>query len=298
MIQSQILNFKEFDLGNVQLHNLSSNIFQRYLDSLANVYSRATISKIWVIIKECVKYGEINEELPYNTTKLVHVPKESSCKVKKKEVPFLSMDDANKLYEVSKETFSNGQPIYGSNAKAVILIMYTGARVSEIVALKWKNVDIQNKILKIKESTSEKKNREENAENSYIKYDKSTKTNNERNVPLPERAIEMIEWFDKQNPKHKQNDYVCLSSDGTQINRRNINRTLKSMAKRANCSVQDFSVHSLRHTYGSILLSQGVEIKKVSELLGHSDISTTYNIYIGILEKDKMSEVQRVFNEI
>ena len=295
MIQSQIIKFRDFDLGNVQLQNLSSNIFQKYLDALATKYSRATIHKIWVIIKECVKYGEIHEELPYNTTKLVNVPKESSCKVKRKEVPFLSIEDANKLYEVSNEKFSNGELIYGSNAKTIVLIMYTGVRVSEIVALKWKNVDLDNKIIRIKESTSERKNRNQDG-NSYIKYDKTTKTNNERTIPLPERAIEAIRWFDKQNPNHKQNDYVCLSSDGTQINRRNINRTLKSMAVRANCSVQDFSVHSLRHTYGSILLSQGVEIKKVSELLGHADISTTYNVYIGILEKDKASEVERVFN--
>ena len=45
------------------------------------------------------------------------------------------------------------------------------------------------------------------------------------------------------------------------------------------------------------LLSEGVEIKKVSELLGHEDITTTYNIYIGILEKDKKDEVERVFDK-
>ena len=57
------------------------------------------------------------------------------------------------------------------------------------------------------------------------------------------------------------------------------------------------SSHSLRHTYGSILLSEGVEIKKVSELLDDEDITTTYNIYIGILEKDKKDEVERVFDK-
>ena len=108
----------------------------------------------------------------------------------------------------------------------------------------------------------------------------------------------MIQWFyDKHSSNRKPNDFVCCSKNGTQMMRRNVNKTLKSMIKDSGCSVVDFSAHTLRHTYGSILLANGVEIKKVSELLGHEDITTTYNIYIGILEKDKKEEVERVFDK-
>ena len=106
----------------------------------------------------------------------------------------------------------------------------------------------------------------------------------------------MLKYFELKNTNHKPDDYVCITKNKTQMERRNVNKTLKRMIKDSECSVKDFSAHTLRHTYGSILLSEGVEIKKVSELLGHSDISTTYNIYIGILEEDKQSEVERVFN--
>ena len=53
MIDSQIINFKDYDLANQQLSNLSRKTFQKYLDALAEKYSRATIKKIWVIIKQC-----------------------------------------------------------------------------------------------------------------------------------------------------------------------------------------------------------------------------------------------------
>ena len=297
MIDSQIINFKDYDLANQQLSNLSRETFQKYLDALAEKYSRATIKKIWVIIKQCISYGEINNDVPINTTKLVKVPIEANVKVKKKEVPFLTKNDADKLYNIVSLTYSNGEPVYGSNARALILIMYSGMRVSEMIALKWKNVDIKNKRISIEQSAAEIKNRSNDGGNAYIQYDKSPKTHDsERIIPLPNRAMEMIEWFENKNKNHTPDDYVCLSNHQPKINRPDINRTLQSIDKHAECSITDLSVHSLRHTYGSILLSEGVDIKKVSELLGHSDITVTYNIYIGILENEKKDEVERVFN--
>lgn len=297
MIKSQILNFKEYNIANKQLSNLNSDVFQKYIDALATKYSRATIKKVWSIIKQCVSYGEIKEEIPYNTTKLVNIPSESNVEVKKKEVPFLNKNDVEKLYKILNKKHQNGTNIFGSNAHALILIMYSGMRVSEMIALKWKNVDFDNKKIKIESSSTEIINRNNDGGKRYIKYEKTTKTESgNRTIPLPDRAMEMLKWFDRKNPKHKPEDYVCVTKNNTQIMRRNVNKTLKLMAELADTDIKNFTVHTLRHTYGSILISEGVDIKKVSELLGHSDITVTYNIYIGIYENDKKSEIERVFN--
>lgn len=296
MIESQIVNFKEYDISNQQLHNLSSIKFQKYLNVLATKYSRSTIQKIWAIIKQCIKYGEIEGVIPTNCTSLVKIPLESQVAVKKKEVPFLSIDEANKLYETLYVTYSNGVLRFNENAHAIILIMYSGARISEILALKWKNVDIKNRTIYIEESTAQRKSRDESPK-KYITYDKTPKNSHSvRKVPLPKRGMEMINYFESKNKSHTPNDYVCINSNKNPLMRRNVNKTLKSMLKYA--GLQECSAHALRHTYGSILLQNGVEIKKVSELLGHNNVSTTYDIYIGILEKDKASEVERVFDNI
>ena len=98
MISSQIINFKNYDIANQQLHNLSTAKFQKYLDTLAAQYSRSTIVKIWAIIKQCIKYAEIEDVVPLHCTDLVKVPLESQVAVKKKEIPFLSLEEADKLY--------------------------------------------------------------------------------------------------------------------------------------------------------------------------------------------------------
>lgn len=251
--------------------------------------------KIWAIIKQCIKYAEIEEVVPMHCTSLVKVPLESQVAVKKKEIPFLTSEEADKLYDTLSLTHDNGTPFFGENAHALILIMYSGARISEILALKWKNVDFENHTITIEESMAQRKNRNNDGKNKYITYDKTPKNEHSiRKIPLPKRGMEMIRYFHMKSPKHKPTDHVCINGNKNVMMRRNVNHTLKRMLKAAN--LPDCSAHTLRHTYGSILLQNGVEIKKVSELLGHNNISTTYDIYIGILEKDKSSEVTRVFD--
>lgn len=83
---------------------------------------------------------------------------------------------------------------------------------------------------------------------------------------------------------------------GKQIQRRNVNRTLFNMLKSSGCECQNASPHDLRHTFGSELIRNGIDVKVVSELLGHKDIQTTYNIYIHILQSQKVDAIQ-VFNK-
>ena len=98
-------------------------------------------------------------------------------------------------------------------------------------------------------------------------------------------------YFYEKYP-HEDNDFVFVTKTGTPINRRNVNRTLEILLNAADCSVKKASVHDLRHSFGSELILNGVDIKVVSELMGHKDIQTTYNIYIHILPTQKSNAIQ------
>lgn len=288
LINSMVIKFGFYNISTKQISQLSPKVFQKYLNSLALQYSRSSITKIWVIIKQCLKYGELQNELPSNLATMVKVPLESKVAVKKKEIPFLTMEQANIFYDMLeyKDERNISRFKTSNNAHALVLILYTGMRVGELIALKWKNVDLDNKRIHIVESSA---NIKENGKT--ISVDKAPKTESSvRYVPLPDRAIEMLEYF----RKIRKNEYVCISKNGMKMNRRNISHTLNSMCKYAN--LPQLNIHALRHSYGSILLSQGVDIKIISELLGHSNITTTYNVYIGIREDDKQSAVEQAFN--
>lgn len=96
-------------------------------------------------------------------------------------------------------------------------------------------------------------------------------------------------------PLKKESDYIFVDRKEQFLNQSNISRTLRGMLKNAGCSVERCGMHALRHSFGSFLILHGIDIKTVSELLGHADVSITLNIYIHVINLQKMRAIQ-MFN--
>lgn len=289
------------NIGSRQLHSITSDTWQSYINELSGKYALGTIKKTWNVIKQIVTYAEAKGDIHEGTLRLVRLPKESNVAVKTKEIPFIDETDMNILYNEAFHTIgTNNRCMYGNASKLLVLIMYTGLRVSEACALKWEDVDIVHRTLRVQSSLSKVKER--SADRSSVMNDdgtakykivsKAPKTGNSiRTIPLPQRAVEMLEYFEKLNPDHKPADYICLTDAGKPYEKRQVERCLTRMLKNSSCHRKDYTPHSLRHGYGSILISKGADIKLVSELLGHSDVTFTYNVYIGIFQEDKRKAV-------
>lgn len=308
IINVHIINYKGYDISGKQIGNLSDEMFQLYYNDLANKYSRGTIRKNYVIVKQCLEYAKNKKHIKENFLDMVTIPSEDLVKVKKKEIQFLTEDDMDKLYEETKrvniEGFNFGgkfgQPVYGNNAYAIVLIMYTGMRIGEISSLKWGDIDLEKKFLYVKSSISNIKNRDKKSDtdNKYVKTETTVKTNaGYRSVPLSDRAIEMINILSNNNSDHKPTDNVFLNKNGNIVNRANVTRTLHAMLIRANCEVKECGLHSLRHTFGSYLLLHGIEIKVISQILGHKSVLVTYNVYCHLIDQ-QMIEAVNVFDKI
>ena len=306
ILAAMIVKFKGYDIGNKQVNGLTKEMLESYLFALSNQYSKNSIDRAWTIIKQSIEYGQSNGimENPI-MLKNVKKPSEKNVAVKKKEVHFTTLSDMELLYREAHRIGDNGKPVYGNASKVIVFIMYSGLRVSEAIGLKWKYVKKDLSEIKVMQSHRKIADRDEDGaailvdgHKTYHKTQKSTKSvSGERTVPLPDRAIGILQLFCEMFPDHKDEDYVFLTSKGTVFMRENVERTLQRMLKRSDCECKDYTPHSLRHGYGSILLSEGVDIKTVSVLLGHKDISTTYNIYIHVLESDKKKAVRNIFNQ-
>lgn len=289
------------NIGSRQLNSITSDTWQFFINELSGKYALGTIKKTWNVIKQIVTYAEAKGDIHEGTLKLVRLPKESNVAVKAKKIPFIDENDMNILYNEAFHTIgSNKRCMYGNASKLLVLIMYTGLRVSEACALRWEDVDIANKTLRVQSSLSKVKERSidrqaiknEDGTSKYSIINKAPKTGNSiRTIPLPQRAVEILEYFENCNPNHKPTDYICLTNAGKPYEKRQVERCLTRMLKNSNCNRKDYTPHSLRHGYGSILISKGADIKLVSELLGHSDVTFTYNVYIGIFQEDKRKAV-------
>ena len=153
--------------------------------------------------------------------------------------------------------------------------------------------------IKIKRNLSRIKNRDKDTDGENYKYVETTvkKKASERTIPLSDRAYEVLEYLKTNNKSTNDIDYVCVSKNGKIAGQRNITRTLNSMLVRGKCSVKKCGLHSLRHSFGSFLVSKGVDIATVSTLMGHEDITTTYNVYTHVLKQQQIDAIKVFDNE-
>ena len=318
-INNRIKNFKEYDLWNKQMKQINSNaktaidIFQCYMDALVeHGYALKTIREIRDIIYQFCKYSSnpVRHDFDYNYMEYVSEVKEDNVKKKAKETHFMDEHEVETLYREAKRINTKGickggsgigKPVYGNNAYAIIILMYTGLRVSELCALKWSDVDLENGTIFIHRSLRLIKNRNVDAvkngtENKTIYIEKETKTKNgRRTITITNRVMEALIYFKNLKIPNKDG-YVCISKNGTHMRREGIARTLKRMTMSTN--LYPYSVHELRHSFGSILLeksdNQDRAIAAISRILGHATVSITYNIYIHILDKRLTTTFQLV----
>ena len=283
-----ITTSEHYNIGRIQMgsFNLNKNYLQEYINAITPRYALNSIKGQWTVIKMAMSYAEDNGMVVQGIVKGVKIPKESAVGVKAKDVPFLSKKEADAMYKELDSKYKTGNPKYTSTAWAVILLIHTGLRIGELKALKWNDIDLEKRTITIDESMAKVK--EDIDKSKYKTVLKKTKNKSStRIIPLDSIAIEMIERFGKYNPNHKLTDFVCLSQVKEVVKQQNIHKVANRMLKAIGAD-KKISPHGLRHTFGSILYERGVPLKVISKLLGHSSITTTANIYIGI-EFEQMS---------
>ena len=302
-INGQVLKYKgSYKIADKQVGALTTYDFQQYYASMADVYSRGTIKKNYAILTQCIKYGNKKGYFAENIDiDEIKIPNEDIIKKKKREIHFLTEDDIKLFCKEAKRVNTKefclrgkiGESAYGNNANLLMFLIFSGLRVSEAIELKWENISFENNYFTVNKNAAYVKDRNENVRKTTTS---STKTKNScRTVPLNKNSLEILKYEESLNPHHTADDYVFITQNGDKIkSRQNVNRTLKNIMSRAGCSIPYCTVHELRHTFGSLLVKKNVDIKIVSELLGHKDVSTTYNIYVHILNEQKVSALTQL----
>ena len=295
----QTINYhiKDSSLYNAQMVNVDFELCQSLINKLSEKYSRSTISKVYVILNMCFNYAFTKGHIGENPMMKVKMPKESSLVKKKKEAKWLCCDDVEKLVLEAERVNTRefrikgkvGERVYGVNAYYVILIIYTGLRIGELMALTWNDIDFKNKTLSVNKSRA--KGKIDGKTTLYIKDPKSESGN--RLIPLSDRALYALQKIKECSSNSSDSDLIVTNTNSES----NITRTINRMLFRAGCETEKCGLHALRHTFGSLLLEKGVDLKTISYLLGHSDITVTANIYLHITREKAINSVE-VLNKV
>lgn len=169
------------------------------------------------------------------------------------------------------------------------LAIFGGFRRGELVALTWDDIDFQNHTITINKASARTK------DGIITKAPKTFSSN--RTVTLPANTIKLIRKYKTEQQRYrlslgtywKGNNYLFIQDDGKQIDISTPNKVFKKVIRIYNETHEDklpeITLHGLRHTSATLLIAQNVDVKTVSNRLGHSETSTTMDIYAHALQK-------------
>lgn len=269
---------KNTPVGRSQLGTLTSLDIQKLINSYTKTLSYSSIKKVYELLNNCFQYAVSVRDLNYNPLGGVKLPKEENLTVRTKQIQILSPDDIRILENAANICFANGKTKY-RYAPAYILIANTGLRSGEALALTWDMVDLHSNTITICQNASRIKKRDDDTGGS-LQIITSVKTRSgARTIPLNQKAQKCLEQLKKQQLEDNINtNYVISTKEGKMVVQNSFYRIFQSMQRQL--GISPVTIHALRHTFASNLIAQGIDIKIVSQLLGHSSVKITYDTYV------------------
>ena len=165
----------------------------------------------------------------------------------------------------------------------IILCLYTGVRIGELLALEWSDIDFAKGEICVCKTCYDSKN-----SSGYYRAVNAPKTSSSnRIIPLPKRIIPLL----REIKKNSRSQYVIASGDKG-ISIRSYQRSYELMIKKLDIPYRSF--HSLRHTFATRALECGMDVKTLSEILGHKSPTVTLNRYVHSLMEHKRAMMDKV----
>lgn len=246
-----------------------------YIDHLINVMNLSTsiVNSIQCTLKAIYRYGERThglKKLDFNVIKF-------SQKSKTKEP--LTLEKEMIIWQYC---LNNKERI----SLAMSLGLYAGLRIGEICALKWEDIDLENSMISITKTVQRlKSENHEQKTQLYILEPKSTSSI--RSVILPDFLTEYLKKYNDLNNK----DFFILSNKEIPVDPRVIQKNFRKICKANDI---DATFHTLRHTYATNCIKTNIDVKTLSETLGHANVNITLNRYVHTSLDFKKQQINKI----
>lgn len=293
------VHIKRSEIGKIPLNKLKTTDLQRFYNAKLKcecknqkqTLSPTTVRYINLIIKGALKQAVNNRMIQENVTDGVVLPKK-----RKVEITPLTREEVMRFLETAKD-----DRLY----TLYLLEVMTGLRRGEILGLKWEDVDFKEGRLKVIHNLYRVNNTDKDAESKYKLVLLTPKTeSSKRNIPLNQFMVEELLRHKKEQEREKRlygEDYhdlgmVFCKPDGDYISPREFLRQYQRLLQKAGLERKRF--HDLRHTVASLLINANENPKVIQQLLGHSTISTTLDIYAHVMDQTLNRSVDNLCNQL
>ena len=260
-------------IGEQDMADLSAVTLQEFVVSLSEKgLSANSINGVITVLKSSLKRAEMLNMVEKQYTACIQRPKS-----REKQVECFSKTEQKKIEAYIFE--KNKPKLFG-----VILCLYTGLRIGELLALEWSDIDLKQGFMKITKSCHDKWQ-----DGKYSKIIDTPKTeSSERIIPLPKQLKGLLISLRKTSV----GKYVIGGERVHGMPVRSYQKTFETLLKRLNIPHKGF--HSLRHTFATRALECGMDVKTLSEVLGHKNPTVTLKRYAHSMLEHKAEMMNRL----
>lgn len=246
-------------LGRLRKKDLVKYDFNQMTNDLTKELSPKSVKEILNVLKSILKYA--NQKYDMN----IHLDLIISPKVRAKDISVLSKKEINRLEKYCLKENS-------LKSLGILICLNTGLRIGEICALRWENIDFEKKLIYIKKTLQRVYTVEKKTE---IIIDSSKTESSIRSIPMSDKIYHILKDVYK---KQSEKAFFLTGSRDQYIEPRSYQNMFKRILKAS--KVKEYNFHILRHTFATNCIKVGMDIKSLSEILGHASVDVTLNRYV------------------
>ena len=258
-------------LGNRLLQELKAQHVQAAINVLIKEgKAPSTIRKAYTILHAALEQAVINQMLLHNPSQYTILPK-----MEQQEIRFFSLEEQQRFIDALPE---------GTAGHALYFILGTGLRAAELTGLRWS--DVKGNHFTVCQTIRRNRNFEKDATYRTFLEAGTPKTRaGRRSIPLSPKMQELLAVHRRiqletrlaKGADWNANDLIFCSEIGTPYEGRNLTRVLHRTLKKA--GLEQMGVHALRHTFATRAIESGMDIRTLSEILGHAKVALTLQLY-------------------
>ncbi|UYB40607.1 site-specific integrase [Streptomyces sp. Je 1-4] len=264
-------------LGTKRLETLGPRHVRVFLADVARKSSPATAKEAHRVLRTALTAATREELVTRNVASLVEAPKV----VSRETMPW-SLDETLTFLEEARR-----DPLYA----AFVLAIAMGLRRGEVLGLRWSDVDLDGRVIRISNQVQRI---------GGELYQDTTKTGKIRPVPLPLICLAALRWHrlrqaheaEKRGTKLDPAGLVFTTRSGRPIEPRNLNRSFSRLT--ASAGLRPIRLHDARHGCATLLTAAGVAPRVLMEILGHSQISMTMDVYTHVAQDTQREAISHM----
>lgn len=270
------------ELGEKKLSELNSTVINQFLmQKLQNGclqrsggLSESYVKSISVVIISALGYA-VKEKMCVPIDNLIYKPVST-----KKELRILSLHEQKQLEHCLLCDIDQTK-------LGVLISLYTGLRIGEICALTWENVDLKNQIIKVRHTIARVQDSDSDQTKTCLIIDTPKTKASFRDIPIFSTLLPILTKMEACSTS----EYVISTTDSF-VRPRTYDYRFHRLLEES--GISQINYHALRHTFATRCIEAGVDVKSLSEILGHSNVSITLNTYVHSSIKMKRVQLEKL----